>query len=113
MHAEQYTFHGDPALKVNSFLLPDYIIDTSLITITPGYITVADDSFTVKTVIHNLGKATNDSVNFSLLRKFPDGNTIVAYSNKLPAIKSVDSIVIKLPIVGNRDKGISHYPCVC
>ncbi len=105
MHAEQYTFHGDPALKMNSFSLPDYIIDSSLITVTPGYITVADDSFTVKTVIYNLGRATKDSIHFTLLRKFPDGSTSVAYSNKLPVIKSVDSVLIKLPIVGNRDKG--------
>lgn len=105
MHAEQFTFHGDPALVINSFTLPDYIVDSSEINISPSYLTVADDSFTVKCTIHNLGKANNDSIQFFLLRKSPAGNTDTAYNTKLPAVKSLDSVTIKLPIVGNRDKG--------
>ncbi|HRI22770.1 MAG TPA: C25 family cysteine peptidase, partial [Panacibacter sp.] len=107
MHAEQYTFHGDPALTVNTFSLPDYIIDSTQIIITPDYLTVAGDSFMVRTLIHNLGRAVNDSIHFSLQRKFPDGSMVEVYSNKLPAIRSIDSVTVYLPIVSNRDKGIT------
>lgn len=105
MHAEQYTLHGDPALVMNSFALPDYLIDSLEIKVSPGYLTVANDSFSVKVPIHNIGRATGDSVHFSLLRKFPDGNTTIAYEGKLTAVNSKDSVIVKLPIVGNRDKG--------
>ncbi|HXL54970.1 MAG TPA: C25 family cysteine peptidase, partial [Chitinophagaceae bacterium] len=107
MHAEQFTLHGDPALKLNSFSAPDYAIDSSRIFIAPDYLTVASDSFTVKAKIYNLGKAINDSVHFSVLRKFPNGNAVSIFSGNLQAINSVDSIVLRLPIVGNRDKGIT------
>ncbi len=107
IHAEQYTFHGDPALVLNSFSAPDYIIDSTEIKIAPSYITVASDSFIITVKIHNIGRANTDSVHFSLLRKFPDDNTVTAFSKKMPAIKSSDSVIIKLPIVGNRDKGSS------
>lgn len=112
MHAEQFTFHGDPALKMNSFSLPDYAIDSSEITVTPGYLTVASDSFTVKMQIHNLGKATNDSVHFILLRKYPNGNSETVYSAKLSAIKSSDTLEFKLPIVSNRDKGTTEIKAI-
>ena len=105
MHAEQFTLHGDPALKLNSFSAPDYATDSSEMLITPGYLTVASDSFTVKVNIYNLGKAINDSVHFSVLRKFPNGNTVTVFNGNLPAIESVDSVILRLPIVGNRDKG--------
>jgi hypothetical protein len=31
MHAEQFTFNGDPALKMNTFSLPDFVIDSTQI----------------------------------------------------------------------------------
>ncbi|NNV56351.1 putative type IX secretion system sortase PorU2 [Limnovirga soli] len=105
MHAEQYTFNGDPALVLNSFAKPDYIIDAARISSTPGYLTTANDSFTVHIPVYNLGIAKNDSVHFSLERKFPNGVSVTAYSKMLPAIKQADTLVITLPIVGNRDKG--------
>ncbi|HXL57739.1 MAG TPA: C25 family cysteine peptidase, partial [Chitinophagaceae bacterium] len=105
MHAEQFTFSGDPALKMNASPLPDFAIDSSQILIGPGHLTVSSDSFTVKIKVHNLGKATNDSVNFYLSRKFPNGNTDTAFYGKINAVKNTDSIVIKLPVVVNRDRG--------
>ncbi|MEP6847099.1 MAG: C25 family cysteine peptidase, partial [Panacibacter sp.] len=105
MHAEQFTFNGDPALKMNTFPLPDFVIDSTQILASPNYLTVASDSFTVKIKIHNLGKATNDSVHFYLMRKFPKGNTDTAFYGKIAAVKNTDSILVKLPVVINRDKG--------
>lgn len=105
IHAEQYTFHGDPALKVNSFPKADYAIETDQIDVVPPYVSVADDSFTIKVRILNLGKAVNDSVHFSLFRKFPNGDSLKVYERKFKFIKTIDSVTVKLPIVGNRDKG--------
>lgn len=105
MHAEQLTFNGDPALKINSAALPDFAIDSAEIITNPSYLSVSADSFTVKIIIHNLGKATNDSVHFYLLRKFPNGMGDTAFYGKISSIKSTDSLTIKLPVVINRDKG--------
>ena len=112
MHAEQFTFHGDPALKINSFSLPDYAVDSSEMSVTPGYLTVASDSFTVKLQIHNLGKAINDSVHFVLLRKYPNGNSETVFSKNLSSVKSSDTLEFKLPVVANRDKGTTEITAI-
>lgn len=105
MHAEQLTFHGDPAVKLNYFPQADYAIDSSEISIIPFYRTVATDSFTVKVKIRNLGKAIPDSVHFSLVRKFPHGDRETIYAGSLKPLSSLDSLSFTLPIIGNRDKG--------
>lgn len=112
MHAEQFIFHGDPALKMNYSLLPDYALDTTQIFVTPDSLNVASDSFSVKVKLFNLGRATDDSVHFLLLRKNPYGKTDTAFSKTLAPINSTDSIIIKLPIISNRDKGTTTLTAV-
>jgi len=107
IHGEQYTFHGDPALKLNSFNLPDYAVDSSEI-IVPKYISVADDSFDVKVKIHNLGLARSDTFNVNFYRKFPAGDSVLIFSKTIGPIYSLDSLELKLPIISNRDKGVGY-----
>ena len=107
IHAEQFTFHGDPAIKINGFDKPDFVIETPEIIVSPSYISVADDSFFVKARVYNIGRKTNDSVSFRLNRQYPDGSSIIAFTKKFAPITSVDSIRIALPIIANRDKGTS------
>ncbi len=108
MHAEQYTLHGDPSLVFNSWSKPDYAIAATDIKIAPAYLSVADDSFAVKINIHNLGKATGDSVHFSVYRKFPNGDSAVVFTRQFASLKGADSVFFSLPIIGNRDKGDSY-----
>ncbi|HVX51835.1 MAG TPA: C25 family cysteine peptidase [Chitinophagaceae bacterium] len=105
IHAEQFTFHGDPALKINSFAKPDFAIQQNSITASPSFISVADDSFSVKIVITNLGKATNDSVHFSLLRKVSGGAAIKVFSKEFYGIKTADSVTVRIPVEPTKDKG--------
>jgi len=102
-HAEQFAFHGDPALTVNSFAKPDYGLQLADVTVSPSFISVADDSFAVKVIITNLGRATNDSVHFSIFRKLPDGDSVSVYTKEFASIKIADSITTKIAIVPNRD----------
>lgn len=112
MHAEQLTFHGDPALKMNYYSAPDYAIDSIEMLVAPSYINVASDSFTVNFKVRNLGKAVGDSVHLSLTRTFPNGNTETVFSNKIPAVNSVTPFSFKLSVVANRDKGTTLLTAV-
>jgi hypothetical protein len=105
IHAEQYTLHGDPAFKMNYFSKPDYVIDSTQMFISPGYVSVGDSSFNVKVKIYNIGEAANDSVHFSLQRKYPNGQSATVFSQWFPTINSLDSVTVTLPIVPDRDKG--------
>jgi len=109
IHAEQYTYHGDPALRMNTFTKPDYAMQSADVKINPSFVSVADDSFNVKIVITNLGKATNDPVHFSLYRKGSSGDSVLIYSKQFASIKIKDSISANVGILPNRDKGVTHY----
>lgn len=106
IHAEQHILSGDPAIKINSFPKPDFVIEEPQVSITPTFISVADTSFNVKAYFYNIGKATGDSVSVEVRRQYPDGSLAVVFTKKIkPAVKYVDSISFNLPILPTRDKG--------
>lgn len=103
--SQQYTLHGDPAVKMNSSAAPDFFIDSLELQADPSRLNITSDSFSVKFTIHNLGKAVNDSLPIKIIRTFPDQSKSTVFLEKISPVFSKDSMVIKLPIVGNRDKG--------
>ena len=74
------------------------------IRVMPSRFNVTSDSFTVKFTIHNLGKAINDSLPVKSPEHFQIKASQQYFRQRLPRL-SKDSMLIKLPIVGNRDKG--------
>lgn len=108
MHAEEITLHGDPAIRLNVQPKPDYVIEEQLIKIDPAFISVAQDSFQLKIKVVNLGKAIGDSVLLKVERRYPDGVTGTIFSTKLRGIHYADSLLLDVPIIGTRDKGINR-----
>ncbi len=109
MHAEQILLQGDPALKLNvAYPKPDYVVEPQTITITPKNITVADSTFNVKLMYMNLAKATNDSINITVKREFPNGTIVTLYNKKVRAAKYADSINFKCFINPIKDIGINR-----
>ncbi|MDB5191190.1 MAG: type sorting protein [Segetibacter sp.] len=106
IQGEQYALHGDPAIKFNTTLSPDYVVEEPEIIVSPSFVSVVDSNFIVKVRINNIGKVSSDSVNFRMTREFPDGRLITIVNKKIRAIKLIDSVVVKLPVVGNRDLGV-------
>ncbi len=106
-HCEQATLHGDPALKLDaSTAKPDYVIEEPLIEINPSFISVAENSFTIKAKFMNLGKAISNPVVIEMKRTFPDLTTEIR-RDTLPGIRFIDSVVYNIPIVATRDKGLN------
>ena len=107
-HAEEMNIHGDPALKLNVQSLPDYDIEPSQVKISPNFISVADNNFTVNARFVNLGKAVSDSISILITRKYPDGSTSILLQKKIPGIRNEDSVQISVPIIATRDKGQNY-----
>jgi len=105
LHAEEMTLHGDPALKLNQELLPDYDVESAQVSVSPAFVSVSNNSFTVNATIYNLGKAVSDSIIVTITRTYPDGSKAVVYNKKIAGILYNDSIQVVLPIVATRDKG--------
>jgi len=103
-HVEEITIHGDPAVKINAGLLPDYDVEASQVSISPAFISITNTSFTVNARFVNLGKAVGDSISILVTRKYPDGTT-TTLKYRIPGIRFADSLQLTFPIIATRDKG--------
>lgn len=106
-HCEQTTLHGDPALHLNTFAKPDYVIEDPLVKVSPAFISVADTSFQVEAQFKNIGKAINKSIVVEVKRTYPDNSTQVIRRDTIPGIRYIDSLTYNIPIVSTRDKGLN------
>ncbi|HTL09627.1 MAG TPA: C25 family cysteine peptidase [Chitinophagaceae bacterium] len=107
LHAEEMTLHGDPALKLNFQPLPDYDIEEPQVVINPQFVSIAEDKFSARIKIYNLGKAVKDSITVEIKRQFPDNSIATVQRVKIPGILYTDSLKVDLPIVATRDKGLN------
>ena len=107
-HAEQIIIHGDPALRLNFESSADYVVDESQITVSPTFISVAEASFALKVKVINIGKSVSDSITLEVKRQYPDGTTGVIFRSKIKGIRYSDSIILAVPIVATRDKGLNR-----
>ena len=105
IHAEEITYHGDPAIRLNPFTKPDYTIEDSLITFNPAVISVADERVTVTAKILNIGKAINDSITVIVKHQRPDNSIRLLESRRIKATLSEDTIQVQLAINPLLDKG--------
>ena len=110
MHTEQNTFHGDPAVRPNTHVKPDYVIEEPMVKISPSFISIAEDSFRVDVKYINQGRAINKDIAVEVKRELPNnGNpmTITVLKDTIPGIRYADSLTIKLPIRSTTDKGLN------
>jgi len=59
-HAEEMAIHGDPYIKLNVSPLADYDIELPQVKISPAFVSVANNTFTVNATFTNLGKAVTE-----------------------------------------------------
>ncbi|WP_431214536.1 hypothetical protein ACQ86N_06890 [Puia sp. P3] len=104
LHAEEMTTHGDPFIKLNQGPT-DYAIESSGVDINPSFVSISNNSFTMKARFYNLGQAVSGNVVVQVKRTYPNGTTDIILTKTIPAIKYADSIELNIPIVGSRDKG--------
>ena len=107
IHLEELNLHGDPAIKVNASMLPDYIVEDQLVKITPSIISVADNNFTLNVKWMNIGKVSNDSIRISIIRKLPNDSSKILYNTLIPGTKYSDSLTLIVPINPITDKGLN------
>lgn len=105
IHAEQFMLNGDPAIKIYTATKPDFVIEDEQVSVSPNFISVLDNQFTIKAYLHNIGKAVGDSVNVLIKRQYPNGVTENIFNKKIVSVKYKDSVIITLPIDVLRDKG--------
>jgi hypothetical protein len=104
-HGEQFILHGDPAIKIYSHPKPDFVVEDQQVSVTPSFISVADNSFNLKAYLYNIGKGTGDSVRVSVKRQLPNGTITEIFNKNIVSIRYKDSINLTIPIDPLTDKG--------
>lgn len=107
IHLEEINLHGDPALRINYFAKPDYVIEDQLVKFTPNIITVAAGTFKVDVKFMNIGKAIRDSMRVSVKQKLPNDSIRILYNQQIPATLYMDSVSLIVPINPITDKGLN------
>ncbi|HKB44504.1 MAG TPA: C25 family cysteine peptidase, partial [Chitinophagaceae bacterium] len=107
LQTEQLALHGDPAIRMNSFAKPDYVIEDPLVKISPSFVSIADTVFKVNAKFMNIGKAINKNIVVEIKRTYPDLTTQVIKRDTIPRIRYIDSLTYFIPIVPARDKGLN------
>jgi len=103
---EQFTLHGDPALKYYNFEKPDYVVEDQLIKVSPSIIDVSMGVFKVDVGFMNIGKANNKKIIVELRRTFPD-NTFEIKRDTVVFSRYMDSLSYTFPIKSTRDRGLN------
>ncbi|TVR39002.1 MAG: hypothetical protein EA392_08030 [Cryomorphaceae bacterium] len=103
------TLHGDPAIVLNSFPKPDYAISESSVFFDPPEVTAIMDSLTINVALKNIGKATNQSFDVVVERKFPDNGADSVYVVRVDHLHYKDTVRITMPVQPERSLGINTF----
>lgn len=107
LHLEEMNLQGDPAIRLNSFTKPDFVIEDQLLKISPSIISVADVNFSLKVQMVNIGKVVKDSIRVTVIRKLPNDSSVILFNQLVPAIKNTDSLSFSVPIRPATEKGLN------
>lgn len=108
LHCEQSALNGDPVIRLHSnFAKPDFVIESQQVSVDPAFVSVADNQFTVKAQLLNIGKAVNGPVTVELRRTYPNGQTELVKRDTLRRFFLEDSLRYTIPIIASRDKGLN------
>ncbi len=91
---QQFTLHGDPALRLYPSNGADYIVDSESVGFEPSVLTANLDSITVNFSIANLGHYVNDSIYIEIEQELPNGEIRKIYRKKVmtPRYKTAFSV---------------------
>ncbi|MFC0771680.1 putative type IX secretion system sortase PorU2 [Terrimonas alba] len=104
---EQFTLHGDPAIRLYNFEKPDYVIEEPLVKVSPSFISVSDSIFKVNASFMNIGRAINKDIVVELKRTHPDQTVEVIRRDTIRFTKFSDSLSYTIPIDALRDRGLN------
>jgi hypothetical protein len=99
----EMTLQGDPAVVINSFSKPDYVITNPDVWFDQ---LTNPDSVYVYAKVTNIGKAVNDSIVIRLLRTFPNG-THDTLDQFVSAPKFRDTLKYAMPVDFQRGIGLN------
>ncbi|SDZ80284.1 Peptidase family C25 [Arachidicoccus rhizosphaerae] len=107
-HAEQTNYYGDPAISLYNFNKPDFAVEDDGV-IAPSSVSISSGKFNLKAYLYNIGRAIGDSVNITVVHKFPDGSQENLFDKKIKSIHYIDSLSLDVTIDANKSVGNNQF----
>lgn len=84
--SQEFVYIGDPAVKINPYQYPEYIIEPPDVSFSPtaNNLSANVDSFAINVKVYNMGTSRVDSFTLHIERTFPDGSKQII-NEKVPA----------------------------
>lgn len=82
---QQFTLHGDPAIRLNPRPGPDYVVDASTVSFEPTTVSSQLDSFTINFAVNNIGRNTIDSFHVKVEQQLPGGDLVTLVLERVEA----------------------------
>jgi len=92
---QQMIYHGDPGVRVNGFSKPDYVVTEQNIIFNPVTVNASVDSFQLKVIVKNIGRAINQDYTVSVDRQLPNGE-LESYEKRRRAAFFIDTVVFDI-----------------
>lgn len=103
-----FALHGDPALVLNAWEKPDYVVRDQDVVFEPREVSAELETFTVKVAVQNQGKAINAPVSVELIRHFPNG-TDTSLVLEMPPVLFRDTAVFELTLDPVNGVGLNRF----
>ena len=107
-NVEETLYHGDPAVRLNPHQKPDYVIEDSMVKISPSFVSVADATFKVDAQFLNIGKSPDSTIVIEVKRLLPGQiNPVIIRRDTIRGIQYSSSMSVTVPIDAIKDKGLN------
>ncbi|MEO0776799.1 MAG: C25 family cysteine peptidase [Bacteroidota bacterium] len=105
---QQFTLHGDPALRMNPRPGPDFIVDASTVSFEPAVVSSRLDSFSINFAINNLGRKVTDSFFVQVEQELPGGDRVSLIRQWVAAPGFGDRYSFRVPCFGAIAAGLNR-----
>lgn len=106
---EQFTLHGDPALRLHPSPGADYVFDPTSGSFSPRIVTAQQDSLTLSFDILNLGQNLQDTFALSIEQELPDGSRRTLVVDTVGHGRFREAFAYRLPVTGREMIGQNTY----
>ncbi|XZF12465.1 C25 family cysteine peptidase [Chitinophagaceae bacterium MMS25-I14] len=108
-HLESLLLQGDPGVRLYSPAKPDFYVTNTTISSIPANVTTSQDSFKLKIVGYNLGRAIDDTVTVKVEHTNPAGVTAIVGTYKIINLHNTDTALFNVPVNKLNDLGLNKY----
>jgi hypothetical protein len=96
---QQFTLHGDPAIRLNPHEGPDYLCDYKTAATNPSVVNSNENDFAFNLDLVNIGRWMDDTLGVQIIREYPNGDLDTTYM-EVPEPKYRSTLTVKLPTGG-------------